>query len=102
MKGKLTLTTIAAAATAALALAPMANADDSGFQAQLNQAGLGVSGNPILAGNTARSICEGLADGMTPSVARYSATMEFPTFTDSQAATFVNLAIRNYCPNISR
>lgn len=99
MKGL--LLTLTAAALTGLALAPTANADDSVFVAALNQSGLSVSGNPILAGNVGRQICAGLQSGWAPSVARYDAQQEYASLSDSQANTFVTLAINYYCPNIS-
>jgi hypothetical protein len=94
-------TTVATATLAGLALAPIANADDSAFVAAVNHAGVPVSGNPILAGNVGRQTCAGLQQGWTPSIARGVAQGEYPSMTDSQAATFVNLAITYYCPSIS-
>lgn len=101
MKGHLTATAIAAAATAVL-LAPPAAANDDPFIAALNNAGVQVYGNPILAGNVARQICSGLEYGWMPSIARTVAQDEYGHLTESQAATFVNLSIRHYCPGIGQ
>jgi hypothetical protein len=88
-------------ATAAVALAAPAHADqsgnDAGFLAALSQAGITHSGagHAIAAG---RSVCELMDRGLSPMDTVTAVQGTNPGFTMEHAARFAAAAVTTYCP----
>ena len=97
MKANL-VATVVAPFVAALALAPTAQAGgDEVFMENLSYAHIPVSGPALLVGNEGRYVCSAAKIGATPINIRWVVQENHPTFTDTQADTFVRLAMESYC-----
>ncbi len=91
----------AAISVVALFLSPLANAapGDQAFVDALADNGIVVGGPSLLVGNAGRKICTLAEYGWTQDMLIYSsAQYDYPQLTDSQAAVFMQLAMRTYCP----
>lgn len=83
---------------AALALAPTALAGgDEVFMENLSYAHIPVSGPALLIGNEGRFVCSAAGYGYAPVNIRWVVQQNHPAFTDTQADTFVRLAMESYC-----
>src|ERR1044072_6924457 len=90
----------AAAALAAIGLAPVAHSDprDAYFVQGLASNGTHIPDPPSRVGNVGRQICALLGYDWTIGTASYSAMAEYPDLSESQARTFVHLSQQTYCP----
>ena len=81
---------------------PPTNATPSSDQAFVNllaKNGIVINGPALLVGNSGRKICTLAEYGWTQDMLiSSSAQYDYPQLTDSQAATFMSLAMQTYCP----
>lgn len=86
-----------ASVAAGIGLAAPAHADDAGFLAALDQAGITHSGatQAIAAG---RAVCQLMEQGLTPMDTVNAVQSTNPAFTPQHAARFAITAASAYCP----
>ena len=83
----------------AIALAPLAQADDSTFVQNLANNGIHLGGSPVLLGNEGRQICDFVNKyAWTAAAVRYVPISKHPSLTAAQADTFVTVAMQTFCP----